>query len=272
MKKGMVISMNLLIRELKANRKALIIWSICMVLLVFSGMGKYTAYSSGGVSSDVFNKMPLTMKALLGIGSFQVTEMSGFFAFLFSYIEITVAIHAALLGNGIIAKEERDKTTEFIIVKPISRFNIITQKYLAGLFNIIVLNLITLGSSVMAVNTFNKGKPITEEILLFHISMFFVQLIFLFLGAFLATYSKKVKGSGSIAIGVLLATFMIAKFTSVTDKANFLNVLSPFKYFSYERIVNGDGLNIIIVLLSLVLTGVFLTLSYVFYLRRDLSI
>jgi ABC-2 type transport system permease protein len=100
--------MNVFIRELKANRKALMIWSVCMVLFVLSGMSKYTAYSAGGASVDVFDKIPKTLKAILGIASFDVTKMNGFFAFLFPYLEITTAIHAVLLGNTIIAKEERD--------------------------------------------------------------------------------------------------------------------------------------------------------------------
>mgnify|MGYP000882743856 CR=1 FL=1 len=65
-----------------------------MFLLVVSGMSKYTAYSSSGTNNEVFNKMPHTMKAILGIGSFDVTTISGFFALMFLYIELTAAIHA----------------------------------------------------------------------------------------------------------------------------------------------------------------------------------
>lgn len=76
--------MNMFWRELKAGRKALIIWSLCMFLLVASGMGKYTAYSAGGAGSEVFKQMPSTVKALLGIGTLEVTVMSGFFRPAFS--------------------------------------------------------------------------------------------------------------------------------------------------------------------------------------------
>ena len=117
--------MNIFIRELKANRKALIIWCACILVGVLSGMGKYTAYSSGGSNSDLFNTLPFAVKALLGIGSFDVTKMSGFFALLFLYMELMIAIHAVLLGSGIIAKEERDKTTEFLMIKPVSRSSIV---------------------------------------------------------------------------------------------------------------------------------------------------
>ncbi|MDT8719354.1 ABC transporter permease subunit [Clostridium sp. 19966] len=263
--------MNIFFRELKANAKALIIWSICMFLFVLSGMGKYTAYSSGA-NNDIFNKMPHTIKALFGFGAFDVTSMSGFFAFLFSYIVLTTAIHAALIGSGIIAKEERDKTTEFLMVKPVSRITIINAKFIAALINVIIINLVTLASSIAMVRVYNKGKDISHEIILFFISMFIVQLIFLSLGAMLSAVMKKSKASGSYVTSILLGSYVVSKVTDLTDKVNALNVLSPFKYFSYENIVRGENLNFVIVILSLVLIAIFSASTYFFYLKRDLKV
>jgi ABC-2 type transport system permease protein len=264
--------MNIFLRELKANRKALIIWSVCLFLTVLSGMSKYTAYSSGGASSDVFDKMPQTMKALLGMGSFDVTTMAGFFAMLFLYIELTVAIHAVLLGSGIMAKEERDKTTEFLMVKPVSRTTIITSKFFAALVNVVIVNLVTLFSSIMMVSAYNKGKDITGEILVFFLSLFIVQLIFLSLGAFLSAVLKKPKASGSISAGILIGSFMVSKVTDLTDRVNALNVISPFKYFSYKDMVDGKGMSFIVVVLSILLIAVFSASTYFCYKNRDLRV
>jgi ABC-2 type transport system permease protein len=264
--------MNIFLRELKANRKALIIWGVCMVLLVLSGMGKYEAYSAGGTSSEVFTKMPFTVKALLGIGSFDVTTMSGYFAMLFLYIELAVAIHAVLLGGGILAKEERDKTTEFLMIKPVSRTAIITSKFFASFVNIVILNIVTWISSIGMVAHFNKGKDISSEMLMFFLSMFIVQLIFLSIGASLAAIVKNPKASGSLAVGILLASFMISKITDLYDKMNILNLLVPFKYFSYVDIVAGKGLNFVIVILSLLLSAVLFASTYFFYRKRDLMV
>jgi ABC-2 type transport system permease protein len=263
--------MNIFLQELRANRKALIIWSVCMFLLVVSGMGKYTAYSSGA-NNEVFDKLPHTMKALLGFGPFDVTKVSGFFAFLVPYMVITTAIHAVLLGNGIIAKEERDKTTEFLMVKPISRKTVITYKLLAALVNVVIVNIVSLVSSIMIVGSFNKGEDITGIVVMFLLSMFIVQLIFLALGALLSACTKNPKTSGSLAIGILFATYFISKITDLTDKVNFLNLLTPFKYFSYEKIVNGEGLNLVVVMLSLVLVAAFSASTYYFYMKRDLKV
>jgi ABC-2 type transport system permease protein len=263
--------MNIFIRELRANRKALIIWSVCMFLGVLSGMAKYTAYSSGA-NNDVFEKMPGTMKALLGMGSFDVTAISGFFAFLFSYIVVTAGIHAVLLGSGIIAKEEQDKTAEYLMVKPVSRTVIITSKLLAALVNIVVVNIVTLISSIVMVAAYNKGKDITGEVMVFFLSMFIIQLIFLSLGALIAAFMRNPKSSGALGAGVLFGCYVISKVTDLTDEVNFLNVFSPFKYFSYYDIINGNGLSFGIAVLSVLLVAVFSASTYMFYRKRDLNV
>ncbi|ACL76499.1 ABC transporter permease subunit [Ruminiclostridium cellulolyticum] len=264
--------MNIFLRELKANAKALIIWSVCIFLLILSSMGEYTAYSSGEGGGDVFEKMPYSLKALMGMGSFDVTTIIGYFAMLFVYIELAVAIHAILLGSGIIAKEERDKTTEFLMVKPVSRTKVITSKLLAAFVNVVIINLISFASSLIMIDIYNKGEDITEKIVVFFVSMFIVQLIFMSLGAALASVMNKPKASGAAAAGILMGAFVIAKVTDLTDKVNVINVLSPFKYFSYQNIVDGRSLNVAIVVLCIVLVGVFVSLTYLFYKNRDLKV
>jgi len=243
-----------------------------MFLLVVSGMSKYTAYSSSGTNNEVFNKMPHTMKAILGIGSFDVTTISGFFALMFLYIELTAAIHAALLGSGIIAKEERDKTAEFLMVKPVSRTTIVTSKLLAALVNVLILNLVALFSSIIMVSSYNKGSDISGEVTMFLLSMFIVQLIFMSLGALLSALMKNPKTSGSFATGILLGGYIIYIITDLTDRLNVLKVLSPFKYFSYEDIIKGEGLSSSAIILSILLVAVFFALTYFFYRKRDLNV
>ncbi len=263
--------MNVFFRELRANRKALLIWSICMFLLVISGMGKYTAYTSGN-NSDVFNQMPHLVKALFGFANFNVTTIDGFYAFLFIYLSITLAIHAILLGCGIVSKEERDKTTEFLMAKPISRRSILTAKYAAAIVNLIIINLVTYISSLIAVNQFKTGKDMNMTILLFMVTMLIMQLIFFSLGTLLAALVKKPRTSSSAAAGILLVSYFIARVTDLKSELNILNILSPFKYFDYGRVLNGDGLSLFIVILSLLLTAIFTVFTYRFYEKREFSI
>ena len=92
--------MNIFRQELKVNRKALIIWSVCMFLLVVIGMAKYSSYSSDGQSiNSVMANMPYSLKALFGMGSFDLSTVKGYFAVLFGYLELQ--LHFMLfIGHG----------------------------------------------------------------------------------------------------------------------------------------------------------------------------
>lgn len=264
--------MNVWIREMKAYRKSLIIWCASMLLGIFAGMGKFTAYSDGGASSRLLSELPRTFRALFGMGDFNVSKMSGYFAMLFLYIELAAAVHAVLLGCGLVAKEERDRTAEFLMAKPISRGAALAAKFLAGLANLLVLNLVMLGGSLAILPTYAKGEDVTKEALLFYLSLLLVQLIFFALGAFFAGAVRNPKISASASAGAMLAAFAVGEATSLTDRLNALNVLSPFKYFSYVRIVQGGGLEATPVVLSLLLSAALLALALTLYRRRDLRL
>ncbi|MFA5881807.1 MAG: ABC transporter permease subunit, partial [Eubacteriales bacterium] len=80
---------------------------------------------------------------------------------LFLYLVVMATIHAAMLGANIIAKEERDKTAEFLLAKPVSRNEIITVKLGAGLTNILIFNAVTLLSSLVIVGHYSGSEPVT---------------------------------------------------------------------------------------------------------------
>lgn len=264
--------MNMYWREMAANRKELIIWSVCLCLLVASGMVKYAAYAGSGQSAQLLTGLPPSLKALLGLGSFDPTTIRGYFALLFLYIELATATHAALLGSHIIAKEEQDKTTEFLMVKPVGRSAILTAKLGAAFTNVVMLNLITWGSSLILVHHYSQSNPISREISLFMLSMLLVQMIFLALGTALAAGLPHAKSAGSAAVGILLFGYVISRITSMTPALNVLNVLSPFQYFSDANIVNGQGLRLPVIVWTTALLAVLVLSTYRAYQSRDLAV
>jgi ABC-2 type transport system permease protein len=265
--------MNIFIREMKAHLKSLIFWSIGMLFMIISGMGKYTSYSgSDQAVNELLDTMPKTLKAVLGFGTFDVTKASGFYGMLFLYLVIMVTIHAAMLGANIIAKEERDKTTEFLMVKPVSRTKVITSKLLAALVNVAVLNLVTLVLSISIVSKYSKGEVVGGDIQILMVGMFILQLLFLFVGTGIAAVSKNPKVSASIATTVLLATFIVSVMIDMSSKLEGLKYFTPFKYFAAQNIMYGGGLDAVFVVLSFVIIAVMVCVTYVFYKKRDLRV
>ena len=263
--------MNLFIRELKAHKKALLIWCVSIALLITSGMAKYSGYAAGG--TNIFlQSIPYSLRALLGFGNFDATTFSGFYAILFSYIELTAALHATLLGASILSKEERDKTAEFLMSKPVSRKKILTAKLAAGLTNVFVVNIVSFAASVAVAEAKSAGSQIIAQMAVFCISMLCVQLIFYAIGSISAVCLKKPRSSGSFATGILFAAFALAKITDIFNKINILNMLSPFKYFDIVRLEAGSGIDGISLLFSLALSGIFFVFTYIFYEKRDLCL
>ena len=265
--------MNIFIREMKAHRKSLIIWCIAVVLIIVSGMGKYAgSVASGQSMNDLVAQMPKAVKEILGIGSFDLSKASGYYGLLFLYLVVMATIHASMIGASIIAKEEVDKTSEFLFVKPISRHRIITFKLLAALFNILILNIISLVSSVAIVRYFSKSEAVVGDIIKLLVGMFILQLIFMFIGTGIASISKIPRTATSQTMGILLITFILSKGIDLNDKLDVLKYLTPFKYYEASSLMYGGGLNPVFVTLSIVIIVVLLVLTYVFYKKRDLNV
>lgn len=265
--------MNIFIREMKAHRKSLILWSIGMFFMIISGMAKFEAYSTSGQSlTDIISQIPKSIRSVLGMGDFDLTKTSGFYGMLFLYLLIMVTIHSSMLGANIISKEERDKTTEFLMVKPVSRTGIITAKLLAALANVIILNIVTLVLSIAIVGNYANGEKITGDILILMVGMFILQLVFLFIGTAIASVSKNPKISASAATTVLLVTFILSAVIDMNSSLANFKYITPFKYFQAQDMMYGGGLDPVFLLLSIVIIAVLTTVTYVFYKKRDLNV
>ncbi|MCH6268751.1 ABC transporter permease subunit, partial [Neobacillus citreus] len=172
--------MNIYVRELKSHRKSLIIWCIGVFLMVVSGMQKYAGLSSSGQSlNDLFQDMPKSLQVVMGVGELDMNKVSGYYGMLFIYLLLMATIHAAMLGATIISKEERDKTSEFLFVKPVSRTKIIIAKLLAAFTNILIFNLVTWGSSIVIVGKYADGESVNGDIAITMMGMFILQLLFM---------------------------------------------------------------------------------------------
>lgn len=264
--------MNVYRREMKAHRWGLTFWSIGMVFLVISGMAKYGAYASAGQSAaDLMAGLPRTVQVVFGITGFDLTKASGFFGVLFLYLAVTGAIHAVLLGSDVISGEERDRTSEFLYAKPVSRPRVLTGKLAAGLTNVIVLNLVTVASSFVFVNYYGKGEPVTNKIVVMMTGLLFLQIIFFAIGAVVAGTTDKPKRAGARAMTILLVTFTLFYLINLDEKLDPLKYLTPFKYFDAASLMEV-GLDPIFVALGGIITAASILGTYYFYERRDLGV
>lgn len=265
--------MNIYMRELKAHRKSLIIWSVSMALLIAGGMGKYSAGMGAGAGG--FNEMidifPESLQKLFGVGVLDLTNVLDYFGVLFIYLALMVAVHAAMLGAGIISKEERDKTAEFLMVKPVSRTKIVTSKMLAAVTIVLIFNVVTSVSSYGMLSIYANGTPFANGLVKLTVSLLAVQILFVAIGSFCAAIISNPKLSSAVATGILLFMFMLSVMVDLTDKLAQLKYITIFKYFDAKYILKG-GYEAAYPILSVMLLIACVYSTYHFYKKRDMKI
>jgi len=265
--------MNVFMREMKAARKSLVIWCIGAVLMVGSSMGKYAGLSATGQSlNDLLRQMPKSLQAIMGIGTFDLSTVSGYYGVLFVYLAVMATIHATMLGANIISKEERDKTAEFLFVKPISRNKIITSKLSASLANVLIFNLVTLFSSVFIVQRYSNGEEVIDDIKILMVGMFILQLIFLFIGTAIAAISKNPGTAAALSTVILLITFILSVAIDMSSRIENLKYLTPFKYYDAKNLMADGGFDAVYLILSAAIIAALLSTTYIFYRGRDLNL
>jgi ABC-2 type transport system permease protein len=263
--------MNIFKQELKFNLKSLIIWSLFLIVFILMGMQKYDAMviSGQGEFLEMLYSLPKSLQAIFGLSVLDVTSIVGYYAILYLYLILIVGIHAGMIGASIINKEEKDKTAEFLMVKPVTRKYIIKNKLYAALINVIFLNLVSFTTSLIVIYFIENAIPLNDLFLL-HTGMFFSQILFLVVGASFALITKTPKKNGSMVMSVLLSTFFLSMIIDVEERLKILSILTPFKYFDAKKLIIDQRIEIVYILLILLIISICLFFGYKIYKKRDL--
>lgn len=264
--------MNIFLRELRANLKSLLIWSVIAVLFNMIGFSKFSAFFESPDMLAILSSMPPALLAALNMNAFNLTTVTGFFGIMVMYLSLLLGIAAAMWGSDIISKEERDRTVEFALTLPVTRFRLVTAKLAAALVNCVVLALVTWGSTLLGAQGYKPDARFYDFVAVTMLSFFIIELVFLAVGIFLGCAMRNYKQSGAAAVAVLLVTYVASIISGLSKDMEWLKYFSPFEYFDALPILRTLSLDGGYVLLSLGIIAALLVAGYAVYQRRDLYI
>ncbi len=264
--------MNIFLRELKANLKSLIIWSVIIALFILVGVAKFSAYYNNPDMLAILNSLPAQVIDAMSLRAFNLTTLNGFFGIMFIYFALLGGIAATMWGSDIISKEERDKTVEFSLVLPVTRSRVITAKALAALVNCVVLVLVSAAVSIAMAQSYKPDRSFYNFLTLQMEAMFVIELIFLAVGLLLGSSMKQYKRASSLGIAIILVTYFLSIVTVLKQNLDFLKYFTPFKYFDAAQMFKDGRMDVGYLLLSLAIIVVCVAAAYVAYNRRDLYI
>jgi ABC-2 type transport system permease protein len=264
--------MNIFRRELKANRRSLIIWCVIVILFTLVGVSKFSAYYGNTDMLKMLDAMPSAMLDALNMRAFNLTTVTGFYGIMFTYFALMLCIAAVLWGSDIIVKEERDKTVEFSLTLPVSRNRVVTAKAMAALTNCVVLWLITWGASLVAAQPYSPDSDFYNFLQREMVAIFIMQMVFLAVGLLLGCAMKQYKRVAAVAVAILLGTYFMSIIQALNANLDFLKYFTPFKYFDPGTLLRAGDFDMTFVLLSALIIVVCVVAAHVAYSRRDLYI
>ena len=259
-------------KELKTNLKGFIGWLLVLVLMF---LFVYVLYpfiiteENMESMNEVLNAFPEEVLKALNMDMTSISTAYGWFKSEgLMFIMLIIGLYASILGGTIVLKEENDKTIEYLGFLPISRKKVLTNKIIVSLIYIVsvvlgfmIFNLISLSIS---------GDLNYKELILLSISPLFVALPLFGLSLFVSMFLHKTNKIIAISLGFVFLFYLLNMLGEISDNVKFIKYLSLYTLADTRGIINNGVINVWCIIISLLLSSIFISSSYILYNKKEL--
>lgn len=261
--------MTLVKHELRQGRNSLIIWTVSIAFLMVVCILLFPEMKNEmNDVSDMFASMG-SFSAAFGMDRISFGTLMGFYSVeCGNILGLGGAFFAALIAISVLAKEEKERTAEFLLTHPVGRVRVITEKLVAVFVQIILMNVIIWVLSVVSIAMIGEEIP-WKELSLLHLAYFFLQVelagICFGLSAFLR------RGSIGIGLGIAAMMYFLNIIANISGSAEFLTYITPFAYTEGADIVANCSLDGARVLLGMAYAMAGIFVAYWKYSKKDIQ-
>ena len=259
-------------RELKFNLKSFILWTSILVGIFLVVFSVYPFIITDDTVKNLDEMMKVFPPELLKSFNMDLISINTAYGWLlsegFMFILIIIGLYSSILGSNILLKEEYDKTIEYLSFLPIKRKNI--------LFNKIIVSVIYIVSMVFIIGLFNyialllSGDFNQKQYLLLSITPLLIALPLFSLNLLISTFIHKNKKSIGFSLGLVFLFYIINVISELSTKVEFLKYFSIYTLADTRNVIKNTSLNPIYIIVSIVITIILITLSYLNYNKKEL--
>lgn len=260
--------MTLVKHELRQGRLSFIIWTASIGFLIAICIFLYPEMKDQmeGVS-DVFASMGSFTEAF-GMDRLSFGTFTGFYSVeCGNILGLGGAFYASLIAAGILSKEEKDKTAEFLLTHPVSRGRVITQKLISVFVQITAMNVVIFALAAGSIAAIGEDIP-WKEIGLMHLAYYILQLELAGLCFGISAFIRK--GSAGIGLGIATMMYFLNLVANIADVADFLKYITPFGYCEGADIVSDGKLDAAMVAVGVVIGAIGIAAAYLKYTKKDI--
>ncbi|WP_422485401.1 ABC transporter permease [Gudongella sp. DL1XJH-153] len=262
---------SIILKELRLQRKLVLIWSFILILTAaFGGIEFKGLQNQMDMLETTVADFPRIVKILFGVDAFPISTPLGGYASMFYWYQLVLFALAVYIGFYIVSRDEKENYADFIYTKPYDRRTILLSKGIVVLIINAVLALLTaVGTVVFLVPFLGDGQSIMPHIITSTIGVFLTQVIFSAVGMLFGSITGHYKRGMLGGFLVLIVAYVIAFSIEYVGNLNHLNFLSPVRYFNLAALAEG-GLSPLYLALSAALIGTLMLLAIRGLGKRDL--
>lgn len=261
--------MNIFKQELKMMFRSLISYTIGMLIMFYFFLFFFDSFSSNTrVLDELLSNFPKEFRAAFGFSDVKMSELSGYLSFLYGYIVLIGAIFGMKLGISVLSEETRVKTADFLISKPVKRYQIAAEKLAAVLVCIVLQNILMLAIAMPGALSKADDKLSAGVFTLFSLTILMVQLFFVGTGMFLSVLFRRIKAVMPITLAVVFM-FYIIELINQSLLEEKLTYLTPFSYFKGAYIIEHSSYQLKYVAVDIAVFIIFTLLGCFIYQKKD---
>lgn len=260
--------MTIIKHELKMGKTAFAVWTAVIAFMLAVCVFLYPEmkgemqdigdmFASMGAFTEAFGMDQLDFGTLIGYYAIECGNVLG----------LGGAFYAALCAAGMLAKEQKDGTAEFLLTHPVRRVRVLTEKLIAVILQITAMHAVIFAIALGAMAAVGESIP-WREVVLLHLAYYLLAVelagICFGLSAFLR------RGSIGTGLGIAVMMYFLSLIANIAEAAEFLRYLTPFGYCDGAQIVESGRLDGGMLAIGMAMGVAGTVAAYVYYTRKDI--
>lgn len=216
-------------REVKIRWRSMLLWASGFAFMIIGGMTKYDVFGtgSGRQLNQFVQSMPRLMRVMYGLEGTDISTFEGYFGLLLLYVLIMTALHGAFLGSSLLHLEFKERTADFLFVRPVSRDRLLLRKILGGLLVILALDAIVAACCWYVFSQADRLDLLPQTVL----AAALTHLFFFALGFFLTIVLPKSRYGQQASLYIILLSYLSVSLSQLYDRPS-IAALSPIGWYN----------------------------------------
>jgi len=254
--------------EFYKQRRSFITWVGIMNVFIFGFMLLFPLFKEQMEALSDYMASFEDFLAVMGMGGLDLATAEGFFGADASMVLlIGGGMYATALGLNVLLNEEKEKTADFLLSKPLSRTTIYITKYAVGLLNILLFNVISYIFVLLSFILINEAFPF-DTMGLYFISNFVLGFVLMTIAYGISAMIRKVPSG--IAYGVAIGFYVLNSIKNVSNKLSFLKWMTPFSINESGTIFSEETLEVTYMMYYLGVSFIVWIVGFMLYKKKDI--